>query len=77
VIYRIARFIKQVDELGCWGACRRRPKFELGGITEVAPARRCPALLFDRSKATAGLPRFTQRDHTPQRAALALGIDRR
>ena len=51
MIYKDLRgFIKQVDELG---ALRRvngaDPKFELGGITEVAAGTpECPALLFDR-----------------------------
>ena len=53
VIYKDLRgFIKQVDELG---ALRRvngaDPRFELGGITEVAAGTgECPALLFDRLK---------------------------
>jgi UbiD family decarboxylase len=79
VIYRDLRgFIEQVEELG---ALRRiagaDPRFELGGITEVAAGKpECPALLFDRIK---GFPRgyrvFTNATTTPQRAALALGID--
>jgi 4-hydroxy-3-polyprenylbenzoate decarboxylase len=79
VIYKDLRgFIKQVDELG---ALRRinsaDPRFELGGITEVAAgSAECPALLFDRIK---GYPKgyrvFTNATTTPQRAALALGID--
>src|SRR5689334_24005488 len=79
VIYKDLRgFIKQVDELG---ALRRvegtDPKFELGGITEVAAGTaECPALLFDRIKGYAGGTRvFTNATTTPQRAALALGID--
>src|SRR6201999_1770967 len=70
-------FIKQVDELG---ALRRvhgaDPKFELGGITEVAAGTpECPALLFDRIKGHApGFRVFTNATTTPQRAALALGI---
>jgi 4-hydroxy-3-polyprenylbenzoate decarboxylase len=81
VIYKDLRgFIKQVDELG---ALRRingaDPKFELGGITEVAAGTaECPALLFDRIK---GYPKgfrvFTNATTTAQRAALALGIDPR
>src|SRR3954466_249397 len=79
VIYKDLRgFIKQVDELG---ALRRingaDPKFELGGITEVAAgtAER-PALLFDRIKGyDKGTRVFTNATTTPQRAALALGID--
>ena len=71
-------FIKQVDELG---ALRRvngvDPKFELGGITEVAAgSAECPALLFDRIKGyDNGVRVFTNATTTPQRAALALGID--
>ncbi len=79
VIYKDLRgFIKQVDELG---ALRRvngaNPKFELGGITEVAAGTpECPALLFDRIKGHApGTRVFTNATTTPQRAALALGID--
>src|ERR1700741_1532749 len=79
VIYRDLRgFIKQVDELG---ALRRingaDPKFELGGITEVAAGTaECPAILFDRIKGHApGFRVFTNATTTPQRAALALGID--
>ena len=67
VIYKDLRgFIKQVDELG---ALRRidgaDPKFELGGITEVAAGTpECPALLFDRIKGyRAGLSRLHQRHH--------------
>ena len=53
------------------------PRFEIGGITEVAAGRPdCPALLFDQIK---GFPRgfriFTNATTSPQRAALALGID--
>jgi UbiD family decarboxylase len=79
VIYKDLRgFIKQVQALG---ALRRiegvNPRFELGGITEVAAGTlECPALLFDRIK---GFPKdfrvFTNATTTPQRAALALGID--
>jgi UbiD family decarboxylase len=79
VVYKDLRgFIKQVDELG---ALRRingaDPKFELGGITEVAAGTpECPALLFDRIKGHAsGFRVFTNATTTPQRAALALGID--
>src|SRR5439155_7694516 len=79
VIYKDLRgFIKQVDELG---ALRRvngaDPRFEIGGITEVAAGTpECPALLFDRIKGfPAGVRVFTNATTTPQRAALALGID--
>ena len=79
MIYKDLRgFIKQVDELG---ALRRvngaDPRYELGGITEVAAgSAECPALLFDRIKGFApGFRVFTNATTTPQRAALALGID--
>jgi 4-hydroxy-3-polyprenylbenzoate decarboxylase len=71
-------FIARVDELG---ALRRidgaDPAVEIGGITEVAAGLpECPALLFDAIK---GYPRgfrvFTNATVSPQRAALALGID--
>src|SRR6185295_18917194 len=53
------------------------PHFELGGITEVAAGTsECPALLFDRLKGLApGFRVFTNATTTPQRAALALGLD--
>ena len=79
VIYKDLRgFIKQVDDLG---VLRRMhgadPKFELGGITEVAAGTpECPALLFEQIKGCAPDVRvFTNATTTPQRAALALGID--
>ena len=79
MIYKDLRgFIKQVDDIG---ALRRvngaDPKFELGGITEVAAGTaECPALLFDRIKGhEKGFRVFTNATTTPQRAALALGID--
>src|SRR4029079_4427128 len=79
VIYKDLRgFIKQVDAIG---ALRRvhgdDPRFELGGITEVAAGTpECPALLFDRLKGfSPGIRVFTHATTTPQRAALALGID--
>src|SRR6476646_516291 len=74
----LREFITQVEKLG---ALRRidgaDPRFEIGGITEVAAGEPdCPALLFDAIK---GFPRgvrvFTNAATTPQRAALALGID--
>ncbi len=79
VIYKDLRgFIKQVDELGALRHVNGAdPKFELGGITEVAAGTsECPALLFDRIKGYApGFRVFTNATTTPQRAALALGID--
>ena len=74
----LREFIGLVDKAG---ALRRiegaDPRFEIGGITEVAAGRPDgPALLFDAIK---GFPRgmrvFTNAATTPQRAALALGID--
>src|SRR5258707_6127403 len=74
----LREFIELVDKAG---ALRRiegaDPRFEIGGITEVAAGRPDgPALLFD---AIEGFPRgmrvFTNAATTPQRAALALGID--
>ncbi len=71
-------FISAVDALG---ALRRidgaDPHHEIGGITEVAAGLTpAPALLFDRIK---GFPTghriFSNAVTTPQRAALALGID--
>jgi 4-hydroxy-3-polyprenylbenzoate decarboxylase len=74
----LREFIARVDELG---ALRRvegaDPQHELGGITEVAAGLpECPALLFDAIKGYArGLRVFTNATVSPQRAALALGID--
>ena len=76
--YRDLReFIAAVERLG---ALRRvegaDPRFELGGITEVAAGTpECPALLFDNVK---GFPKgfrvFTNATTSPQRAAVALGL---
>jgi|SRR5688500_8380147 4-hydroxy-3-polyprenylbenzoate decarboxylase len=74
----LREFIARVDELG---ALRRiegaDPVYELGGITEVAAGLpECPALLFDPIKGHAhGFRVFTNATVSPQRAALALGID--
>src|SRR5258708_32537546 len=77
VMYKDLRgFIKQVDDIG---ALRRingaDPKFELGGITEVAAGTaECPALLFDRIKGyQSGTPVFTNATTTQHRAPLAPG----
>ena len=77
--YRDLRgFITQVDKLG---ALRRvdgaDPRFEIGGITEVAAGQpECPALLFDDIRGFAkGFRVFTNATTNPQRAALALGLD--
>jgi len=79
VSYRDLRdFIDQVEALG---ALRRiedaDPRFEIGGITEVAAGMpECPALLFDRIKGfPPGFRVFTNATTNPQRAALALGLD--
>jgi 4-hydroxy-3-polyprenylbenzoate decarboxylase len=78
-MYRDLRdFIGLVEDLG---ALRRidgaDPVLELGGITEVAAALpECPALLFDNIKGYApGFRVFTNVTSSPQRAALALGLD--
>jgi UbiD family decarboxylase len=78
-VYKDLReFITAVDGLG---ALRRidgaDPRFELGGITEVAAGLPdCPALLFDNIKGHArGFRVFTNATTNAQRAALALGID--
>lgn len=71
-------FIDQVERLG---ALRRidgaDPVCEIGGITEVAAGLpECPALLFDAIKGhRRGFRIFTNPTVSPQRAALALGID--
>ncbi len=78
-MYRDLReFVELVDQLGALRRIRGADvQFEIGGITEVAAGRPdCPALLFD---AIEGFPRgfrmFTNAVTTPQRAALALGLD--
>src|ERR1041385_8195512 len=74
----LREFIDQVEALG---ALRRiegaDPVCEIGGITEVAAGLpECPALLFDSIKGHArGFRVFTNATVSPQRAALALGID--
>ena len=74
----LREFIDLVDRLG---ALRRidgaDPRFEIGGITEVAAGRPdCPALLFDNIKGYRhGLRVFTNATTNVQRAALALGLD--
>jgi 4-hydroxy-3-polyprenylbenzoate decarboxylase len=71
-------FIAAVDKLG---ALRRidgaDPRFEIGGITEVAAGLPdCPALLFDSIKGfSPGFRVFTNATTNVQRAALALGLD--
>jgi len=70
-----------IDEVAATGTLRRisgaDQRYEIGGITEVAAgSAECPALLFDRIKGfPAGFRVFTNATTTPQRAAIALGID--
>jgi 4-hydroxy-3-polyprenylbenzoate decarboxylase len=70
----LREFIAQVDELG---ALRRiagaDPRFEVGGITEVAAGLPdCPALLFDRLKGWAfGFSPTQRRRHSAQPLRLA------
>ena len=78
-MYRdLRQFIDLVDKLG---ALRRidgaDPRFEIGGITEVAAGLPdCPALLFDSIKGyNRGFRVFTNATTNVQRAALALGLD--
>jgi len=79
VSYRDLReFIGAVDALGVLRRIEGAdPKLEIGGITEVAAGRpECPALLFDRIRGfPPGFRVFTNATTSPQRAALALGID--
>jgi UbiD family decarboxylase len=71
-------FIAEVEQLDLLRHIRgAKPHLEIGGITEVAAGLPdCPALVFDDIP---GFPRgfrvFTNPVNTPQRAALALGID--
>lgn len=78
-MYRDLReFIDQVDRLG---ALRKidgaDPHLEIGGVTELAAGMADgPALLFDNIKGyAAGWRVFTNATTSPQRAALALGLD--
>jgi len=77
--YRDLReFIAQVDALGALRHVEGAdPRFEIGGITEVAAGMAdCPALLFDRIQGfPPGFRVFTNATTSAQRAALALGID--
>jgi 4-hydroxy-3-polyprenylbenzoate decarboxylase len=79
IMYQDLRdFITLLDKLGTLrhidGA---EPRFEIGGITEVAAGLPdAPALLFDRIKGFApGFRIFTNATTSLQRAALALGLD--
>jgi UbiD family decarboxylase len=74
----LREFIAEVETLGALRhVADADPHHELGGITEVAAGLpECPALLFDNIKGyPAGFRVFTNATTTPQRAALALGID--
>jgi UbiD family decarboxylase len=70
-----------IDRVEALGALRRidgaDPVCEIGGVTEVAAGLpECPALLFDGIKGhSRGFRVFTNATVSPQRAALALGID--
>src|SRR5580704_2559502 len=70
-----------IDLVAKLGALRRidgaDPRFEIGGITEVAAGLPdCPALLFDNIKGfPSGFRIFTNATTNVQRAALALGLD--
>jgi UbiD family decarboxylase len=79
VAYRDLRdFITAVERLGALRhVAGADPYHEIGGITEVAAGQpECPALLFDRIKGHApGFRVFTNATVSPQRAALALGLD--
>ena len=71
-------FIARVEALGALRHIEGAdPQYELGGITEVAAGSpECPAILFDRIKGfPPGFRVFTNATVSPQRAALALGID--
>src|ERR1700686_92364 len=74
----LREFIGLVDKLG---ALRRiegaDPRFEIGGITEVAAGLPdCPALLFGAIKGfSPGFRVFTNATTNVQRASLALGLD--
>jgi UbiD family decarboxylase len=78
-MYRDLReFIDLVDRLGALRCIKGAdPRFEIGGITEVAAGLPdCPALLFDGIKGyEPGFRVFTNATTNVQRAALALGLD--
>jgi UbiD family decarboxylase len=79
VIYKDLRgFISQVEEVNLLRHVHGAdPYLEIGSVTEVAAGLAdCPALLFDHIKGyPAGFRIFSNPVNTPQRAALALGID--
>lgn len=70
-----------IDKVDALGVLRRvegaDPDGEIGGVTEVAAGMaECPALLFDNIKGFApGFRVFTNATTSPQRSALALGLD--
>src|SRR5262249_29416330 len=78
-MYRDLRdFIGEVERLGSLRhIAGADPRYELGGITGVAAGLPdCPALLSERIKGyPAGVRVFTNATTSPQRAALALGLD--
>src|ERR1700680_5025203 len=74
----LREFICLVDKLGVLRHIEAAdPRFEIGGITEVAAGMPdCPALLFDNILGfPPGFRVFTNATTNAQRAALALGID--
>jgi 4-hydroxy-3-polyprenylbenzoate decarboxylase len=74
----LREFIDAVEDLGMLRRIQGAdPRFEIGGITEVAAGLAdCPALLFDDIKGyRRGFRIFTNAVSNVQRAALALGID--
>jgi UbiD family decarboxylase len=74
----LREFIDQVDRLGVLSRISGADaKYELGAITEVAAGRSdCPALLFDDIPGFArGYRVFSNATTSPQRAALALGLE--
>jgi UbiD family decarboxylase len=79
VSYRDLRdFIIEVEKLGALRhIAGADPHYEIGGITEVAAGLpECPAILFDQITGYApGFRVFTNATTSPQRAALALGLD--
>src|ERR1700689_5533496 len=74
----LREFIAAVDKLGALRHIEGAdPRFEIGGITEVAACLPdCPALLFDGIKGhSRGFRVFTNATTNVQRASLALGLD--
>jgi UbiD family decarboxylase len=74
----LRQFIDLVDKLGVLRRIKGAdPRFEIGGITEVAAGLPdCPALLFSCIKGHyPGFRIFTNATTNVQRAALALGLD--